>query len=74
MLKNLRVLLFTLITVVYFSSVANAALQGDLIGYWNFDEGSGKTAADSSVNGHDLTRKDNGGDGLGTCRGCKDRK
>ncbi len=63
MLKNLRVLLFTLITVVYFSSVANAALQEGLIGYWTFDEGSGETAADSSVNGHDLTRTDDGGTG-----------
>ena len=52
-----------LITLFYFSSVANAALQDDLIGYWNFDEGSGETAADSSVNGHDLTRRDNGGTG-----------
>ncbi len=33
-------------------SVANPADDG-LVGYWSFDEGAGKTAADYSENGHD---------------------
>ena len=57
MSKNLKVGLFTLITIVYFSSVASAALQQGLIGYWNFDEGTGDVAADASGNGNDLTRE-----------------
>ncbi len=63
MLNNIRVGLFTLITVFYFSSVAGAALQEGLIGYWPFDEGTGETAADASGNSRNLTRRDNGGTG-----------
>lgn len=33
-------------------SIANPAEDG-LVGYWSFDEGAGKTAADVSGNGHD---------------------
>jgi len=37
-----------------FALMAPAA-QGDLVGRWTFDEGSGTTAYDSSGNGHDGT-------------------
>src|SRR4051812_35878075 len=32
----------------------SAAQAGDLVGYWKMDEGSGSTAADSSVSGMNL--------------------
>ncbi len=50
-------------TYVYPSSIEAVDIQNGLIGYWTFDEGTGDTAADSSVNGHDLTRTDDGGTG-----------
>ena len=56
MLRNIKVGLIILLLVVYFNATAGAALQEGLIGYWNLDEGTGNTAADSSENGNDLTR------------------
>jgi hypothetical protein len=56
MQNSLKIGLIILLTIVYFSSIASAALQEGLIGYWNLDEGTGNTAADSSENGNDLTR------------------
>ncbi len=56
MQKNLNVAIFVLITLIYFSSVAGAALQEGLIGYWPFDEGTGETTADASGNGRALTK------------------
>ena len=57
MRNMLRILfVFVIIIVVYFSSVADAALEEGLIGYWPFDEGTGDTAVDASGNGRNLTR------------------
>ena len=56
MRNSLRILLITLITVVYFGSVAGAALEDGLVAYWTFDEGSGTTAADATGNGWDLRK------------------
>jgi len=53
-------LLFTLIVSIYLSSAAVADLKGGLLGYWNLDEASAKTASDSSGNGNHATLKGNG--------------
>ena len=40
---------------VFFIPVARADITTGLVGYWNFDEGSGTNAADSSVSGNSGT-------------------
>jgi len=47
---NLTFLLFFFLTVT-----AHADIVSNLVGWWKFDEGSGTTAIDSSVNGFNLT-------------------
>jgi hypothetical protein len=56
MQNSLKVGLIIFMIVVYFSSIASAALQEGLIGYWSLDEGQGDVAMDASGNGHDLAR------------------
>jgi hypothetical protein len=41
--------------------VINPAGAGSLVGHWNFDEGSGQTAADSTANNNDATLGTAGG-------------
>jgi len=50
----MRMLCFVMLFVLFSVSFAFAAEEG-LVGYWNFDEGKGDVAGDSSGNGNDGT-------------------
>jgi hypothetical protein len=41
------------VSIIFFSFVVSAQAQTGLIGYWNFDDGTGTTVTDSSGNGFD---------------------
>lgn len=47
--------LATMINSGYAAQTASASITDGLVGYWNFDEGSGLTASDSSGNGNSGT-------------------
>ena len=57
MRKSFSILLITLLSVVYFSSVANAGLEDGLLVHYPFDESEGTTASDASGNGRDASLK-----------------
>jgi hypothetical protein len=53
--KSVSAGLLSAVVVVLLSFVSYAEADAALIGHWNFDEGSGQTAADSSGSGNDGT-------------------
>jgi hypothetical protein len=53
MVKLTLASLLTLAFLITFSSIIIGQAEQDLVGYWPFDEGSGKETADVSGNGHD---------------------
>ena len=53
MVKLTLASLLTLAFLITFSSIIIGQAEQDLVGYWPFDEGTGKETADASGNGHD---------------------
>ena len=60
MQNGIQVLFFTFIVSIALNSIAVAGFTDGLLGYWNFDETDGTTAADSSGNGNDAILEGNG--------------
>jgi ATP-dependent protease HslVU (ClpYQ) peptidase subunit len=47
---------FICVSIIFFSFVVSVQAQTGLVGYWNFDEGTGTTITDISGNGFDGTK------------------